>query len=441
VKQILVLGAGMSASYLIKYLLDEAPRKLWVVTVADASEALAQSKCNGHSHSRPIAFDIEHKEQREAEIRKADLVISLLPPTLHIKAASDCVRLGKHLITASYISPQMAKLHKRALKADVLLLNECGLDPGIDHLSAMKMMDDLRNQGAVINGFRSYCGGLVAPEFDNNPWHYKFTWNPKNVVLAGQSAAKFKQGGIYKYVPPTRIFAEFETLNLGKYGTYDAYLNRDSLGYIKPYGLETADTVLRGTLRGVGYCEAWDVIATLGLTDDTYMVEHEENLSWKLFTESFLPAGVSLLDFVKTSSGKGDYKEIYKKLEWLGLMSDRLLPELKGSPAQLLQHLLMEQWKLGEADLDMIIMHHIIDYSLHGKRKQLTSTLQVKGESKIYTAMAKTVGLPMGIAASLLLDGKIKARGVHIPLTAEFYEPMLIELAKFGINFDELETV
>ncbi len=434
-KKILVIGAGLSSASLIDYLLEQSAEENWQVTVGDVDLDMAKAKCNNHPNARPIQFDIQNETLRAEEISACDIVISLLPPTLHPLAAVDCVKYGKHLVTASYVSPAMQELHDEAVKKDIILLNECGLDPGIDHLSAMKVMDEIREQGGEITSFRSYCGGLVAPEFDNNPWHYKFTWNPRNVILAGQATAQFLKNGKIHYITPQRIFSELETINLGKYGIYEAYANRDSLNYIIPYKLQKAKEVLRGTLRIAPYSEGWNILVSLGLTDDTYKVDCN-SLSYKSWVNSYLPNGFkSLEDYIKVYAT--NHHTIISNIQWLDLYSDNLIPNGSHSPAQILQHLLAQKWQLEPHELDMIVMHHIFEYEQNGKHKTNTATLVVKGKDQTHTAMAQTVGLPLGIAAKLILGNKIAARGVIIPTEKELYLPILNQLEKYHIIFEE----
>lgn len=434
-KKIFIIGAGLSSTSLIEYLLQKAESNQWQVTVGDMDVALAQIKCKGHPCARAIAFDIQNDSQRETEIAGSDIVVSLLPPTLHTLAAHDCVRLGVSLVTASYVSPAMRELHDEAVKKGIVLLNECGLDPGIDHMSAMKVMDEIREQGGNIYSFRSYCGGLVAPEYDNNPWHYKFTWNPRNVVMAGQATAQFLKNGQVHYITPQRIFSELEVIDLGKYGKFEAYANRDSLGYIDPYHLQNAHHVLRGTLRIPPYCMSWQVLVSLGLTDDTYTV-HAKGLTYKNWLNSYLPhAFNNLWDYIKATSP--DPEVVMANIEWLGLYSDRMIADGHHSPAQILQQLLAQKWKLEAGELDMIVMHHIFEYKLGDKSHQHTSTLVVKGKDQAHTAMAQTVGLPLGMAAKLILENKIAATGVMIPTQKELYLPILKELEAYHIVFEE----
>ena len=291
-KTILLLGAGKSSGTLIQYLLNNSISDGFILKVGDLSIAAAQNKVNNHPNAIAFEFSITNVDQRENEIQNADLVISLLPPALHILAAHDCVRFKKNLVTASYVSEEIQSLNQQAIESDILLLNECGLDPGIDHMSAMEIIHRIKNEGGEITSFKSYTGGLVAPESNDNSWGYKFTWNPRNVIVAGQGTAKYISNGIYKYIPYQRLFTEIEKVVVNGYGEFDGYANRDSLSYRKQYGLDSIPTLLRGTLRYNNYCNAWQVFVTLGLTDDSYKIEHSEDLTFAQITESLLPSSI-----------------------------------------------------------------------------------------------------------------------------------------------------
>jgi saccharopine dehydrogenase (NADP+, L-glutamate forming) len=438
-KNILVIGAGRSASSLIKYLLEHSTAENWSVTVGDVSLELVKQKTNNHPNARAIVFDITNDQQREDEIKRADMVISMLPATMHMNVARDCVRFKKHLATASYVSKEMGELDAEAKAAGIILMNETGLDPGIDHASAMKVIDDIHEQGGELTSFKSFCGGLVAPESNDNPWGYKFSWNPRNVVLAGQGTAQYIEHGEYKYLPYNRLFTQIDTIEVEGHGKFDAYANRDSLSYRKLYNISGIPTMLRGTLRMPGYCKAWNVFVKLGLTDDTYKIEASESMTYRWLLEAYLPAGKSttkqkLVAFM----GNEMDAEALSKIEWLGVFEDRKIRLANATPAQILQDLLEEKWKLQPHDKDMIVMQHLFEYTTKDKKTQkLTSSLVVKGEDQVYTAMAKTVGLPLAIASKMILQGKIKARGVVIPTTKEIYEPLLAELETFGIVFEE----
>ncbi len=437
-KNILVIGAGRSASSLIKYLLDNSSKENWNITVGDVAIDLVKQKTANHPNSRAIAFDITNDKQREEEIKRADLVISMLPASMHMNVARDCVRFKKHLATASYVSKEMMELDAEARSEGIILLNESGLDPGIDHASAMKVIDHIHEQGGELTSFQSFCGGLVAPECNDNPWGYKFSWNPRNVILAGQGTAQFIENGEYKYIPYNRLFTQICTIEVFGHGKFDAYANRDSLSYRKFYGIENIPTMLRGTLRMPGYCQAWNVFVKLGLTDDSYKIEASDTLTYKQLLESFLPVGKqSTKEKLTTFMGAEMNEEVMNKIEWLGVFEDKKIKVKNATPAQILQDLLEEKWLLKEHDKDMIVMQHQFEYTLNGQAKKITSSLVVKGDDQTYTAMAKTVGLPLAIAAKLILQGKISARGVIIPTIKEIYLPVLNELENYGVKFEE----
>jgi len=439
-KKILVIGAGRSTGSLIGYLLKNAEAHHWLITVTDVDIALASGKVNGHPNGTAATFDVTNDSERKSMIASHDVVVSMLPATMHGNVAKDCVSMGKHLFTASYVSAEMRELDREAKSKNVLLMNEVGLDPGIDHASAMKIIDDLRAKGAQIMSFRSYCGGLVAPQSNDNPWGYKFSWNPRNVVVAGQSAAQYISEGKLKFIPPSRIFTQIDTIHVKKYGSFDAYANRDSISYREPYGLANVKTLLRGTLRMPGYCEAWNVFVRLGLTDDTYKIYEANKLTYTQLLEAMLPSGEgNLKERLRVFLGKDYTPSVEEKLDYLELFNDKKIKLKEGSPAQLLQDLLEEKWKLKAGDKDMIVMQHLFEYELSGKSHQLTSSLVVVGDDEHHTAMAKTVGLPLAISLKNFLEGKFRLYGVQIPIVKDIYNPLLSELESLGIKFEEHE--
>lgn len=440
--RILIIGAGRSSSSLIDYLLLNAKQHAWHITIADANKQTVESKIAKYMDvASAVEFDVHNTVLREQLISNADLVVSMLPAFMHGDVAKDCVRLGKHLATASYVSTEMKELDAEAKKKNLLLLNECGLDPGIDHASAMKVIHELHDKGAKITGFKSFCGGLVAPESNDNPWGYKFSWNPRNVILAGQGTAQFIEEGHLKFIPYNRIYTQIETIEVDGYGKFDAYANRDSIGYKEPYGLDEASTMLRGTLRFPGYCKAWNVFVKLGLTDDSYKIKHADSLTYTDLLQSFLPKGkTSVKEKLIQFMGKDIDDDVINKLEYLELFSNKPIKLKEGSPAELLQNLLEEKWLLKHGDKDMIVMQHQFEYELRGASKKLNSSLVVIGDDEVHTAMAKTVGLPLAITIKNFLTGKFKLYGVQIPIVKEIYEPMLEELEALGIIFVEKEV-
>ena len=443
-KKILLIGAGRSASSLIQYLLIKAKPLNIELTIADLNFDLATEKANGNSHARAIEFDIKNKEQRQEEIKRADIVISMLPAFLHTDVAIDCVAFKKSMVTASYISTEMQSLHDAAVESGVVLMNEIGLDPGIDHMSAMKMMDNVREHGGKILLFESFSGGLVAPESDTNLWNYKFTWNPRNVVLAGQGGAgKFIQEGTYKYIPYNKLFRRTEFLEVEDYGKFEVYANRDSLKYQNIYGLNDALTIYRGTIRRVGYSRAWDILVQLGMTDDSYTMENSAEMTYREFTNSFLPYHpTDTVEIKLRHAQKIDQDDIIwdKLLELDIFNADKLVGLENATPAQILEKILSEKWTLAPNDKDMIVMYHKLGYELNGEKKQIDATMVCLGEDQTYTSMAKTVGLPVAIAALKILDGTISTPGVQLPISKEVYNPILKELEDYGIHFKEQEV-
>lgn len=432
-KKLLLFGSGRSAPVLIHYLSELANKEIIQVTVADAS--LSNQPVPNIQYKQ---VDIHNESDRQRLVQDSDLVISLLPPSLHLLIAQDCLLFSRHFLTASYVSPELQALHKASEERGLLFLMECGLDPGIDHMSAMKEIEEIKSKGGKITLFKSYTGGLVAPESDNNPWSYKITWNPRNVVLAGQGTVKYLEDGAYKYIPYHRLFTTTETIRIKDYGHFEGYANRDSLKYLHTYGLENTSTLLRGTLRRPGFCEAWNLLVQLGITDDSYVVENSEHLTWKEFTLSFLQnkKKKKINHLLGALINKGPGAREISKLKWLGLLDDRKTGIPKATPAQLLQKLLEEKLLLQPEDKDMIVMQHIFEYTFQNKSFRRTSSLVLKGETQTHTAMAKTVGLPLGIAAKLILENKISLSGVQIPVKKEFYLPILQELELYKIEFE-----
>lgn len=443
-RKILVIGSGKSTSYLLKYLLDKAISEKLHITVADIHIDNAKKIIDNHESATTIVLDVFNETARSKAIKQADIVISMLPARFHIEVAKDCILYGKNMVTASYVSSEMQALNDDAIKKGVVLMNEIGVDPGIDHMSAMQVLDRIRDDGGNIILFESFTGGLVAPESDNNLWNYKFTWNPRNVVTAGQGGtAKFLQEGTYKYIPYNRLFRRTEFLDIEKFGRFEVYANRDSLKYQSVYGLEDVKTLYRGTIRRVGFSRAWHIFVTLGMTDDSYIIDDSENMSYRDFINAFLPYSPSdSVELKLRHQLKIDQDDIvWDKLVELNIFSaDKKVELKKATPAQILQKILMDSWTLAENDKDMIVMYHKFGYEKNGKTYQIDSSLVVLGEDQTYTAMAKTVGLPVAIAAIAILNGKIKTHGVQIPISKEIYQPILKALKHFDITFNEKEV-
>lgn len=442
-QHILIIGAGKSSTTLINYLLDHAESEQWHITIAEKNLELATSKIKGHPSAKAVTFDVFDNELLASLVEANDLIISMLPASLHIHVARRCAEFKKHFLTASYLKEDIKALHGQFKHAGKLAIMEMGLDPGIDHMSAMKVLDELKEKGCELTGFETFTGGLVADEsVGDNPWQYKFTWNPRNVVLAGQGTCKFLQEGRHKYIPYHKLFRRTEVIHIPDHGYFEGYANRDSLAYLDVYNLRGIKTLYRGTLRKLGYCTAWDVFVQIGATDDTYEMESVSSMTHRQFINSFLSYNphdsieLKLAHYLNLDLES----EIMFKLKWLGMFDDEPVGLKKGTPAQILEHILKKKWSLQPEDKDMIVMWHKFNFNLNGESKQIESSMVSIGDDELNTAMSKTVGLPLAIAAKMILKGKIRLSGVHIPIRKEIYDPVLKELNSAGLVFTEREV-
>ena len=440
-RNILIIGAGRSATSLIRYLIEKSSSENLHITIGDISLESAQKLTKNHLNAKGILLDVFNKKQREEAVKAADIVISMLPARFHIEVAKDCINFGKNLVTASYISDEMQALNKEVLEKGLVFMNEIGVDPGIDHMSAMQVIDTIRDKGGKLMLFESFTGGLIAPESDDNLWNYKFTWNPRNVVLAGQGgAAEFLQEGLHKYIPYNRLFRRTELIKIKGYGEFEVYANRNSLKYQKVYGFKDILTLYRGTIRRVGFSRAWNIFVQLGMTDDSYTIPNSENLSYREYVNLFLPySPTDSIELKLRHNLKIDQDDlIWKKLREIDIFNSKKYLEIKNAtPAQALQKILMEKWALAKEDKDMIVMYHKFGYELKGKNYQIDSSMVTVGEDQTYTAMSKTVGLPVAIAALKILNKTITTPGVLRPIDKEVYKPILKELETYGVQFNE----
>ena len=443
-RKILVIGAGKSTSYLLDYFLEKSHAEKLHLTIGDINPDGIPSSIRDHSNCTVLYLDIRKDKDRKKAIGDSDIVVSMLPARFHIKVAQDCVDLHKNLVTASYVSNEIKALDETVREKGLVFMNEIGLDPGIDHMSAMQIIDRIRSQGGKMVLFESFTGGLVAPESDTNLWNYKFTWNPRNVVLAGQGgAAKFIQEGTYKYIPYHKLFRRTEFFEIEGYGKFEGYANRDSLKYREAYGLQDTLTLYRGTMRRVGFSKAWNMFVQLGMTDDSYTVENSKGMSYREFTNLFLPYSptdsveLKLRHYLKIDQDDSKW-EMLSELHLFD--AKKTIPLDNATPAQILQLILEDSWTLEEDDKDMIVMYHKFGYELKGEKMQIDANMVVIGENRTHTAMAKTVGLPVAIATLLILNQKIKTPGVQIPILKEVYDPILKELKQYGINFKDYEV-
>ena len=438
---ILILGAGLSSASLIKYFLDHSQNN-WKVRVGDINLEKATEGVRNHPNGETFTFDVYDANQRKGEIEKAHIVISLLPARMHHLVAETCVKVGRNMVTASYLSPAIKVLDGEARKKGIVLMNECGVDPGIDHMSAMQMIHGIQAEGGELLAFESSTGGLVAPGFENNPWQYKFTWNPRNVVLAGKEGARFLHNGKFKYIPYHKVFSRIETIQVPKLGAFEVYGNRDSLTYRETYGLHNLQTMFRGTIRRPGYCEAWDIFVQLGATDDTYVMEDTENMTYRNFINSFMAYQIDIPIEKKLARylNIDEDSKMMDRLRWLGIFEDRKIGVSGLTPAKILQKILEEKWSLDPNDKDMIVMQHQVDFLQEGVHKKRYSTLAYIGQDTTHTAMSMTVGLPLAMTARRILEGTFTEKGVQLPIHPGIYNPVLEELENYQIRFVEEEV-
>lgn len=434
--QILVLGAGKSATVLIQYLQKKAVEYNWYIVLADGDKSMADHKWNHAENGHAVGFDIENSAIRNEYIQQADVVVSMLPAFLHFLVAKDCLQHIKPLFTASYVDENMQSLAQEAKEKNVLFLCEMGLDPGMDHMSAMELIHQIQNKGGVITGFKSHCGGLIAPESDNNPWHYKISWNPRNIILAGKAGAIFLEEGITKELLYEQLFHNAPTVMVPNIGTLAYYPNRNSLSYIETYSLNGVKDFIRTTLRHPAFCSGWDAIIQLGLTNETpkTIPTNETVKGW--FNKHLQANNLTNLytTFVQN-------KALKAQLEFIGLEANEVIPaRFNESNASILQWLLETKWMLANEDKDMVVMMHEIDYLLNNQPHHIQSSLVLKGQNSIQTAMASTVGLPLAMGVCAYLKGEISLTGVHIPIHPSIYNPILKSLAEEGIEFTEIAS-
>ena len=442
-KKILLFGAGKSATVLIDYLLANAEKENWLLTVVDADIKLAQSKVGTSSFGKVISFDINNVAEKNNYIMSSDIVISMLPPTLHFAVAKSCIENKKNLLTASYIDEDIRKLQNEIEKNNLLFLYEIGLDPGIDHMSAMQMIDRIHAENGRVTSFKSHCGGLVAPESDDNPWHYKISWNPRNILLAGKAGAVYYNKGIKIEVPYKLVFENCPELNVENLEPLAWYPNRDSVSYMKLYELEKTETFIRTTLRYAAFCRGWDKIIQLGLTDTE---DGEELKGIKKINEWFShkvsklkPGEMNWRKFLELYVDEKFHNELTNQMNYLGIFESIDIPASFNSSADIMQYIIETKLSLKPEDKDMIVMLHEIEYEIDKHKFNIESNLVVKGENSLRTAMAKTVGLPLGIAAKFILNGTIQLTGLLIPTVKEIYEPVLKELENYTIKFHEIK--
>jgi len=432
---ILIIGAGKSATVLIQYLQQKAVENDWYIVLADGDEATAKNKWNNAPNGTALGIDIENEINRQNLVQKADIVVSMLPAHLHFLVAKDCLHFEKPLFTASYVDDNMRSLASAIEAKQLLFLCEMGLDPGIDHMSAMAIIDEIHAKGGKITSFKSHCGGLVAPESDDNPWHYKISWNPKNIILAGKAGAIYLENGATVTKNYPNIFDQSPIVEIPGLGRLAYYPNRNSLSYIDTYQLHSVKNFVRTTLRYPAFCSGWNAIVQLQLTDES-LIELAPNTSIKNWFEGHIQQ--KGLASILTQFNQDP--TINEQLEFIGLYASTIIPATFNSNASILQWLLESKWKLADTDKDLVVMLHEIEYSIGDRQFKLDSSLVLTGTDAIQTAMATTVGLPLAMGVCAYLKGEIQMTGLHIPIDARIYQPILKSLAEEGIVFEETLT-
>jgi saccharopine dehydrogenase-like NADP-dependent oxidoreductase len=432
---ILIIGAGKSAIVLIQYLQQKAVENDWYILLADGDEVIAKNKWNNAPNGSALGIDIENDLDRQNLIQKADIVVSMMPAQLHFLVAKDCLQFGKPLFTASYVDDNMRSIAAEIESKQLLFLCEMGLDPGIDHMSAMAIIDEIHEKGGKITSFKSHCGGLVAPESDDNPWHYKISWNPRNIILAGKAGAIYLENGATVSKNYPEIFDQTPVVDLPGIGHLAYYPNRNSLSYIDTYHLHGVKDFVRTTLRYPAFCTGWNAIVQLHLTDETVFDLAPNTTVQNWFANHIQQNGLEqiLAKFTQDAT-------IKEQLEFIGLYESITIPAQFNSNANILQWLLEGKWKLEATDKDLVVMLHEIEYSIGSRQFKLDSSLVLTGEDAINTAMATTVGLPLAMGVCAYLKGEIKMTGLHIPIDARIYQPILKSLAEEGIVFQETLT-
>ena len=438
---ILILGAGLCSGAMIDYVLKEAEKNGWNVTVGDADPEKANHKVNNHPNGRGTWLDVTKVNDRRDLIARTDVVVSLLPAHLHLEVAHDCIKLNKQFLTSSTVSHELYRLGDEARDRELIYTGQMGLDPAMEHMIAKKKLNDLRSQGATITAFRSYTGGLVAPEYlDNNPWKYKFTWNPRNTVLMGQGTAQYLENKKLKYIPYHRLFESYKLVDIKGIGEFEMYPNRDSLLHKEAYGLEGIPSILRGTLRYPGFCDGWNALIKLGITDGSYPILNAKKMSFHEWMDAYVSGepGSSVKDRIAHKLGEIATFKVMKQLEWLGLFRKKKINIRTATPALLLERILLDKWKLKPDDKDLVLIQQEYEYELNGQQYLLTNTLSMKGENAQQTAIDRYIGLPIAILVKMVMNGEIEDTGITVALSEKVYEPVLKELEEHGFIFKEI---
>jgi len=446
-KQILVLGAGLSATYLIEKLLAQSAANNWFITVAEKNLSLAEKAVARHPNGAAIPFDINNAELRATHIKKADIVVNMLPPVFQVMIAADCVHYGRHMISASYQSREMNDLNMDAVRKKVLILTEMGLDPGIDHMMAISLIEEVRERGGKIKAFKSYGGAIPAPDSLTNPLKYFITWNPRNIVMAGEHGAQYLEKGKVKLVPLHGVFQDSWGIDVKGLGVMEVYPNRESMSYRSLFDIQYADTIIRGTIRYPGWCETWSQIVKLGIPNENLTISVTEGMTYRDFVELFIPIEVSGSDLEQRVAyylGINPTGTIMSNLKWLGLFSEKPLKSNCRTPAEVMIDLVKDKLVVNEGSRDMVVLINELYAFFEDtqKKEKITQTFIEKGDAEGHTAITRTVGLPLSIGVKLILSGDLTITGCHLPTHRAIYIPTLQALKKEGLVFQKkIETI
>jgi len=441
-KKVLVLGAGMVSRPLVRYLLECGDIEL---TVASRTVSKAEALLEGHANGRALALDARDQARVRELVPQADLTVSLLPPEMHVGIAGSALAAGRHFVTTSYISDAMRALDGPVRDAGLTFLNEAGLDPGIDHMSALRVIHGIQGRGGAVTSFRSYCGALPAPEADTNPWGYKFSWSPRGVILAGRNEARYLEDGEERTLPGERLFSRHWPVDVRGFGEFEAYFNRDSIPYIDTYGLEGVSDMFRATLRYPGWSYTMQKVCDLGYFDLQEFVDPPATYAELARRQAGIPAGADVAGGVAAALAVDPGSDTMKRLAWLGLFTDEPVPWLElptRSPMDALAGRMLRQMPLEPGERDLCVMQHEVGGRFpDGHSEQVTSTLIDFGDPGGDSSIARTVGLPAAIAVAMILDGRISDRGVFIPVSPSVYTPILAEMERLGVSFEETVAV
>ena len=434
-KKVALFGAGLVSKPMVDYL----AKHNYDITVADIIYGQAQALAEPHENVKAVQIIPDDDTLTDELIRECDIAVSLLPAFLHPRIAEKCIKFKKNMVTASYISPEMRDLDEAAKEAGITILNEIGVDPGIDHMSAMKIFHEVEEKGGKIVSFMSYCGGLPAPNSDTNPLGYKFSWSPKGVLSAAGNGASYLKDGEEITVPGEELFSHYWLVEVPGVGSYEAYPNRDSLSYKETYDLKDVRTIYRGTFRPISHCDLWFVFGQMGFFKQKPVFDNLTGTVQEFILTKMM--GLDKDDCLKSAISKkyklAESSVVLKKLDWLGFFDETPVPITKGAGIDVLTALMLEKMQYEDGECDMIALHHEFIAEFAGKEQRITSTLIDYGIPNGDTSMARTVSLPAAIGVRLLLEGNVERRGVIMPKYKEIYEPVLEELDKLGIKVVE----